>query len=159
MRLCYIKDSYIAFLKQYDQKVPDNKNEQRPYIGVILEIKGKTYYAPLSSPKPKHLKMKNSLDFRKINHGKYGALNLNNMIPVTPDALIPFYFEDISDKRYRRLLENQYQCLRADRKQIEKDAGRLRSLLLREHTQSVYEQQLKARCCDLRVLEGVCGRY
>lgn len=66
MRLCYIKDSYIAFLKQYDQKVPDNKNEQRPYIGVILEIKGKTYYAPLSSPKPKHLKMKNSLDFRKI---------------------------------------------------------------------------------------------
>ena len=103
--------------------------------------------------------MKNSLDFRKINHGKYGALNLNNMIPVTPDALIPFYFEDIPDKRYRRLLENQYQCLRADRKQIEKDAAKLRSLLLREHTQSVYEQQLKARCCDLRVLEGVCGRY
>ena len=62
------------------------------------------------------------------------------------------YIEDIPNKRYRRLLENQYQCLRADRKQIEKNAAKLRALLLREHTRSVYEQQIKAHCCDLRVL-------
>ncbi len=46
------------------------------------------YYAPLTSPKPKHLKMKNGKDFRKINGGQYGAINFNNMIPVPDSALL-----------------------------------------------------------------------
>lgn len=63
MRIYNMKDEYIAFLKQYDAKVPDNKNQQRPYVGVVLEIEGIKYYAPLSSPKIKHTKMKNAKDF------------------------------------------------------------------------------------------------
>lgn len=39
------------------------------------------YFAPLSSPKPKHLKLKSKLDFLKIDNGKLGAIN--NMLPVT----------------------------------------------------------------------------
>ena len=40
------------------------------------------YFAPLSSPKPKHKNMKNTLDFFKIKNGELGAVNFNNMIPV-----------------------------------------------------------------------------
>lgn len=43
------------------------------------------YFAPLSSPKQKHLKMKNDIDFYKLSNGKLGAINFNNMIPV-PDG-------------------------------------------------------------------------
>lgn len=41
------------------------------------------YFAPLSSPKPKHKRMKNMIDFFKIKDGELGAVNFNNMIPVT----------------------------------------------------------------------------
>lgn len=52
MKIYNIKEEYIEFIKQYDAN-----------------------YAPLSSPKLKHRKMKNSKDFRKINQGIYGAIN------------------------------------------------------------------------------------
>ena len=53
--------------------------ELRPFVGVLLEINKCKYFAPLSSPKPKHIKMKNQVDFYKIDSGKLGAINLNNM--------------------------------------------------------------------------------
>ena len=77
MKFYHIKDDFITFLRQFDQKVPDNKNESRPYVGVVLEIETIKYYAPFTSPKLKHKKMKNGKDFRKINNGIYGAIKRN----------------------------------------------------------------------------------
>ena len=39
-------------------KIAENKHEARPYVGVVLEINSIHYYAPFTSPKPKHQKMK-----------------------------------------------------------------------------------------------------
>ena len=88
MKFYHIKDTYIDFLRKYDEKVPENKNESRPYVGIVLTIGDIEYYAPFSSPKPKHKKMRNTKDFRKIGGGLYGAINFNNMIPVVKSALI-----------------------------------------------------------------------
>ncbi len=106
MRFYYIKDSYIDFLRKYDSKVSINKQESRPYVGVVLEVDGIKYYAPFTSPKAKHLNMKNRIDFRKIEGGKYGAINFNNMIPVVETALIYIDIASITDGKYRRLLQN-----------------------------------------------------
>ena len=65
------------------KKFVDNKKGKRPYVGVVLEIDGIKYYTPFTSPKEKHRKMKNTKDFRKINQGIYGAINFNNMIPLS----------------------------------------------------------------------------
>lgn len=46
MRFYYIKDNYIDFLKKYDNIVAENKQESRPYVGIVIEIKGHKYYAP-----------------------------------------------------------------------------------------------------------------
>ncbi len=46
-----IDDEYIKYLYQFDKKVPYNKNNKRPYIGIVLEIKGTKYFAPMFSPK------------------------------------------------------------------------------------------------------------
>ena len=80
----------MTYLKKYDEKIMDNAGlkNKRPYIGVLFEIEEKRYIAPLTSPKTKHLTMKNSLDFFKINEGKYGAINLNNMFPVIENVII-----------------------------------------------------------------------
>ncbi len=76
MKFYHIKEEYIDYLRSFDSNVAINKNESRPYVGVILEIGAIKYYAPFTSPKSKHLKMKNSIDFRKINEGKLGGHKL-----------------------------------------------------------------------------------
>ena len=75
------KNDYIQFLRTFDTKIEENKNEKRPYVGIVLQIGSIEYYAPLTSPKPKHKNMKNSKDFRKIENGKYGAINFFDVLP------------------------------------------------------------------------------
>ena len=160
MKFYNIKDDYILFLRRYDTKVEENKNESRPYVGVILQIGATAYYAPFTSPKPKHQKMKNGKDFRKISQGKYGAINFNNMIPVPDSALL---FKDIdkeADPKYRRLLQNQYHAIKADWDAIQKTAEKLRTLILTPDDElSTYDRKVKSRCCDLSLLEKVYMGY
>ena len=46
MKFYNIADEYINFLRTFDSKVSENKQESRPYIGVIIEIEEMKYYAP-----------------------------------------------------------------------------------------------------------------
>ena len=154
MRFYNIKDDYITFLRTFDTKVAENKHEARPYVGVVLEINGIHYYAPFTSPKPKHQKMKNGKDFRKINHGIYGAINFNNMIPVVTEALIEIDINNMEDEKYKNLLLNQLNYVRADKTQIEKVASELHTLLLTADDKlSKYDLQVKQRCCNIKILE------
>lgn len=160
MNFYRIKQDYILFLKKYDDKVADNKNENRPYIGIVLEIENIKYYAPFTSPKAKHLKMKNAKDFRKINNGKYGAINFNNMIPVPESALIRLDFNSEPDEKYRRLLQNQYKWINKDSDVIKRTAFNLRELLIKEPSLlTEYDISVKKRCCDLKLLESVYTEY
>ena len=154
MKFYHIKDYFISFLRQFDSKVSENKNQTRPYVGVVLEINSIKYYAPFSSPKPKHKKMKNSKDFRKINNGIYGAINFNNMITVLDVVLIEIDITNIADVQYRRLLQNQYNFIKADEKGILKTAKTLRDLVYTDESNlSEQDKIIKLRCCNLRLLE------
>ena len=154
MKFYHIKDDFI------DSKVSDNKNESRPYVGVVLEVAGIKYYAPFSSPKPKHKKMKNGKDFRKINNGIYGAINFNNMIPVVDTVLIEIDIANIADIKYRRLLQNQYNYIRADESAILRTAENLRNMIFKnEKDISEHDKIIKQRCCNLPLLEKKYCEY
>ena len=86
-KLAKIDYMYCDYLRKYDKRVVYNKGkkELRPFIGVLFSIGDKEYFAPLSSPKPKHQIMKNNIDFFKIDNGTLGVINFNNMIPVYKD--------------------------------------------------------------------------
>ena len=160
MRLYHTKDEYIDFLRKYDEKVAINKKESRPYVGVVLLVDGIKYYAPLTSPKAKHREMKNSKDFRKIDQGRLGAINFNNMIPVPDSALMMIDINKEADARYKRLLQNQYRALKVDLNAIEKTARDLRTLILTPDSElRDYERQVKSRCCNLSLLESVYMKY
>ena len=153
MKFYHIKEDFITYLRQFDTKVAENKNQTRPYVGIVLEVNSVKYYAPFSSPKPKHKKMKNGKDFRKINNGLYGAINFNNMIPVSDSALIEIDIANIADVKYRRLLQNQYNSIKADEKGILKTAENLRKLIFDAETNlSAHDKVIKQRCCDLVLL-------
>lgn len=60
MKFYHIKEDFITYLRQFDAKVAENKNQTRPYVGIVLEVNSVKYYAPFSSPKPKHKNAKAS---------------------------------------------------------------------------------------------------
>lgn len=160
MRVYHIQDQYVQFLRQYDKTVEENKQNARPYIGIVLQINDIKYYAPLTSPKSKHLKMKNGKDFRKIKGGEYGAINFNNMIPVPDCALISIDFKLEADVKYRNLLENQYREIQNDIIGISSTATKLRELVFTDDENlKRHDISIKQRCCNLPLLESIYLNY
>ena len=84
IQIVKIDSNYCDYLRQYDNRVPYNAGikELRPFISILFKVENCEYFAPLSSPKPKHSKLLNTLDVIKIADGKLGIINFNNMIPV-----------------------------------------------------------------------------
>lgn len=90
----YVVDKdYIRYLIQFDSHVGyvEYGEKLKLHVGVLLTVNSYHYYVPISSAKPKHQRMSNSLDFHKLQDAEtgylYAVLNLNNMIPV-PDSCI-----------------------------------------------------------------------
>lgn len=115
--LVTLNEKYIEFLYEIDKKVSLKKN--RIWIGVIFEINDFKYFAPMSSPKEKHIKMKEQIDFLKINDGKLGVINYNNMVPVINKKSYELInIEKQKDIKYKKLLIQQQIWLRKNKKLI-----------------------------------------
>lgn len=160
MKVYRVKDDYITYLRAKEDKVLKNKNERRPYVGVVLTINNFNYYVPLSSPKKKHKTMKNSKDFHKIENGKYGAINFNKIIPVPSECIISFKFEDEEDEEYRLLLQNQYNVIKNMGKVIEnKSRGIYNIFHTNDEDLTPADLKVKYRCCNFDLLENMCNEY
>jgi hypothetical protein len=87
--LVYIDDKYTDFLYNVaDSRVSfnNNKNYQRPYIGVVFALNNKYFFAPMTtSNKGEKLYLcpkAEDITFLPINNCQDGGVNFNNMIPV-----------------------------------------------------------------------------
>lgn len=154
-KLVKIDSKYCDYLRQFDDKVPYNKDkkELRPFVGILFQIHDCEYFAPLTSPKPKHLKMKNTLDFFKIDDGKLGAINFNNMLPVMNQNYSIITFD--SDKKYNELLLHQLEWLNENHRQIRKTSRTLYNL----YNSDNLIPSIKNRCCNFKLLEEKCSMY
>ena len=98
-----VNNAYIDYLKTFDVKVGDVNygNAIKPYIGIVFQMNDTNYYVPISSPKPKHNKMSNSVDFLKVeSEGRLlSVINLNNMIPVPTSCLTEIKYNTIANYR------------------------------------------------------------
>lgn len=153
---------YCNFLQQFDSKVPHtmDKKSSRPFVGIIFSIKEFKYYAPLTSPKPKHLHMSNQIDFLKINNGIWGAVNFNNMIPVNDFSIKEIDMridkEDTQDViMYKKLLMNQLSWCNSHRDLILKQAEKLYNLIVNQKGW----KSLADRCCNFPEDEKYCKEY
>ena len=161
LMLVRVDANYCNYLRKYDDKVPYNYNEKekRPFVGVLFKINNIMYFAPLSSPKPKHLKLKSKLDFLKIDNGKLGAINFNNMLPVTKNNIIKLDLDKEcltkSEEKYSKLLKEQIYWLNRHGNKI---YGRSRKLY-DKYIDSTLDKNIANRCCNFKLLEEKCKEY
>lgn len=151
-----ISDDYISYLRKFDNKVIDNKTStarkfDRKYIGVVFKINNFKYFAPLASFKPKHLKMKDTIDFIKID--TMAVINLNNMIPVHDDQITYCDIEREEDIKYRDLLRNEYKICKKKENIILKNAHKLYEKV------TLYNSYIAQRCVNFKLLEEKCLKY
>lgn len=155
LKIYFIDSKYIEYLRKFDNKVAFNKIPNRPYIGIVYTYNNFNYFAPLSSPKPKHISMNNNvIDVFKIDDGKLGVVNLNNMIPCTMEVLteaIPI----ITDKKYKTLLENQLSYINAKREILYKKTIRFQN----QYRNGRLYPNILNRCCNFPLLEKKCIEY
>lgn len=155
LKIYYLDENYINFLRKFDSKVAYNKNTTRPYIGIVYTFHGLNYFAPLSSPKQKHLCMKaKAIDIFKIDNGKLGIVNINNMIP-TPIECISEVLPKVKDEKYKTLIENQTTYINNHKKQLYTKVENFRKLYDKKHL----PENVMKRCCDFKLLEEKCKEY
>ncbi len=148
---------YCDYLREFDERVPYNygKKKLRPFIGILFKVGKVEYFAPLSSPKKKHLTMDDGVDFIKIDKGKLGAVNFNNMIPVIKGCYQIVDVNDIKDIHYKKLLIKQLRWLNRYYTPICDKAKLLYNLYKVKRLSS----KVRQRCCNFSLLEENCIKY
>lgn len=155
LKIYYLDENYINYLRKFDSRVAYNKKMTLPYIGVVYTLNGLNYFAPLSSPKPKHLKMSDkAIDIFKIRNGELGIININNMIP-TPIECITEVLPTITDEEYKTLVKDQTTFINNHKKDL---FTKIRYFTLQYDKGNLLEK-VKERCCDFRLLEEKCHDY
>lgn len=158
-----IKEDYIKYLRKFDSKVQDNSGlkNNKPYIGVLIQNKNGQYFAPLSSPKEKHLifdKLENENKLpvdvfliRDNNKKIIGIINFNNMIPIIDDVII--YFNIKEDKNYSLLIKEHIYCIKHSEEIINK------SIKVYNLVTKYNKSALIKRSCNFRLLEEKAEKF
>ena len=159
---------YIRNLSDVDDRVlsvsPQIGKQNRPFVGIIIICNNKPYCIPLSSPKPKHTKMKNDVDFSKIYDGDgklIGVLNFNLMIPVNYRVLTYINlkakpWDTYEEQAYKSLMTDQLDWCQLNENAIVTKANKLYKMITVTPEKS---RMLTRRCCDFLKLEKVLESY
>lgn len=144
LNLYSISDKYINYLRQFDDKIYDNKEEtrtyERKYLGVVLTVNEFNYYIPMSSPKKsdyldydkKIIRKDTKTIIRIHDSGRlYGTLRISNMIPVPITELEPYILSNEKDIKYRELVVGELRYINNNSDKIVK------------YAKTVYNQKVK----------------
>ena len=155
LKIYEVKSEYIQYLGNYQKHLflHTNEKDKRKYIGIVFQINGMNYFAPLSSYKTKHVKMKESVDFIKIKD--YAVINLNNMIPVPNSQIVEIDINKEKDLSYRYLLQAESREINRQKNRIRKNAEIVYSHKIHNGDSTA----LAKRINDFELLEKLCREY
>jgi len=155
LKIYYIDEGYINYLRSFDSNVAYNKNTTRPYIGIVYTYNNYNYFAPLASPKPKHKDINpNAIDIYKIKDGELGVVNINNMVP-TPIEELTEVLPTIKDIKYKKMLEEQLTFLNNHKAHLFKKIKHFQNMYRKGHL----SKNILNRCCNFELLEKVFSEY
>lgn len=144
LNLYSISDKYIKYLRQFDDKIYDNKEDvrthERKYLGVVLTVNEFNYYIPMSSPKKsdylnidkKIIRNDTKTIIRIHESGRlYGTLRISNMIPVPITELEPYIISNENDLKYKEVVLGELRYINNNSDKIVK------------YAKTVYNQKIK----------------
>lgn len=157
-----INEKYIDYLRDnYDSRIPQTNygyDKLKPFFGALFTIDDLVYVTQVTSPKPRHNSLKQSLDFYKIYNGNklISCVNLNYMFPVPQDELTDLKYKNIDDyvafsdsvsrSKYIQLLK--FELMKINKLSLDKKA-----LTLYDHKYSKPNDLISKRCFDFKQLE------
>lgn len=144
LNLYSISDEYIKYLRKFDNRIYDNKEDirihKRKYIGVVVTVNEFNYYIPMSSPKKsdyinidKNIIRGDTKTIIRIHEGRrlYGTLRISNMIPVPITELEPCIISSEDDSKYKEVILGELRYINTNSEKIIK------------YSKIVYDQKLK----------------
>jgi len=163
-----IDEKFLDWLRSnYDNRVPKTNygaDRFKPFFGNLFAVGDLVYVTQISSPKERHAKVKQSLDFYKIYHPDddelIAVVNLNYMFPVHKMLMRNLKYSEIdkhrnfdSDDEKSKYID----FLRIELKEINK-------LGLINASQKIYELKyakptVSQRSFDFKILENACLEY
>lgn len=170
MKLYSITDNYINYLKRYEKRVYDNKEDirkvTRKYLGIVLKVNDFNYYIPMSSPKKSDYKeneIRKSIVpiVRIISQEEIdgipvlkGTLRISNMIPVPESELILYEPKFEQNKNYKILVEKELEFIDKNEDMIRKYA----SIIYNQKINN-YDVSYINNVVNFRLLEQKCLEY
>lgn len=153
--------NYVKYLRQFDENVLAEKAtfKQKRYVGTIIPINSQLYFLPLSSPKEKHDNIDGRLDTYKLDSGNLGVININKMFPINKENATRIKIKDVTNKQYRYLLKKQYKYMNDKKAIIDNRANKVYIMATKEEALREYEEKVKKRCCNFRLLEEKLEEY
>lgn len=167
MKWKIINDDYLNYLRSKEKRIPktDYGNDKiKPFFGELMRIDNIVYVTQVSSPKPRHRTMKNSLDFYKLFKGKefLAVVNLNFMFPVPLseisnldyghiDEYVSFLDENTKSK-YIALLKQEMSAI--EKLNLSETALKIYSLKYKNP-----DSPISKRCFDFKQLEEYAKNY
>lgn len=161
-----LTSNYLKYLGIYENKVSLKAN--RPFIGIVFKVNNKEYFAPLSSPKEKHKRMKTNIDFFKIDKGNLGIINFNNMIPVINNDICRNKLDlemlskslNTDDIKYFRLLKNQLEYCEKNKNIILAKAEKIYDIFTKNLDKlSESQKKMYRRVNNFKVLEHASKEF
>ena len=144
LNLYSVSDKYIKYLRQFDERIYDNKEDirtqTRKYLGIVLTVSDFNYYIPMSSPKKsdyidyekKIIRKDTKTIIRIYNSDRLsGTLIISNMIPVPITELEPYVISNERNKKYKEVILGELRYINNNSEKIMKNA------------EIVYKQKLK----------------
>lgn len=156
-----IDEAYISFLQAFERenrgstKVPNIRYSDRNKFsfGSVLTINGYNYYVSLSSftkSQEANILIKVPGDTVEVK----GSLRFNYMVPVPDFCLTRLIIKDITDEKYKDLLNKEYQFCQNNTERIKKKADKIYTMVVENK-----KQVLTDNSCDFKLLETACAAY
>ena len=169
-----VKDDYIQYLREKDNRVLYNKpdNRRRPYVGFVLEINNSSYLVPLTSkvrstnkittkiPNTFTKKQMSEPDFETKYPKFIGSIKFNCMIPVFDEVIDKINLDKLSTTtdgdKYKDLLIKEILFCNNNKDNIINKAQKTYEMCEKKKP---YEAKLIEACCDFKLLEQECKLY
>ena len=170
-----VDEKYLDYLRENaDSRIPLSDygaDKYKPFFGVLFEQDDLLYVTQISHAQPRHAKLKNSLDFKKIFIPNKDAkkpdrfvavVNLNYMFPIHKSLVHNLEFKDIEKYRTFSSLDEKSKYIDL----LSEELKAINSLGLEKAAQQLYslkktipEHNVAKRCLDFLELEKHAIKY